>query len=240
MVKNYLKKIVILGTTGSGKTTFLKNLVGDFEGAEVKRQVVVEEAQILNTFTPHKGLDLFADSTTTVSMNAKSVLFLTTRTNQFQFYPLTKELPIPQEDMDQLMPTMIIDTAGQERFSFMQEIGLNGADGVFIFADGSNIGSIERVTQYLEMIENEATLKSKNIPIMIFVNKKDLEAKGLYVGADALKRYIDDSKENLHIYETSNLDIDSFMIPIRIFLSQIEGFPIDAQSLAIKSIHEIY
>ena len=80
-----LRKIVILGTTGSGKTTFMKNLVGDFDGAEVERRIVIEEAQIINTFTPISDTQ-FENSTTTVSMNVKSVLFLTTRTNQFHSY----------------------------------------------------------------------------------------------------------------------------------------------------------
>ena len=239
MSKSLLKKIVILGTTGSGKTTFLKNLVGDFDGAEVERKVVIEEAQVINTFTPIDD-DHFKDSTTTVSMNVKSVLFLTTRTNQFQYFPMdSTELYSMKENMEDLYPTMIVDTAGQERFSFMQDIGLGGADGVFIFADGTNVGSIERIAAFMKMVNAEEAKKGKKIPVAIFVNKKDLEVKGLYVGAASLERWIEKT-ETLQIFETTNTDPDSFMIPIRNFLNQIEGFPVDIDKVVVKSVHEVY
>ncbi|MHA2251021.1 MAG: hypothetical protein ACXAD7_11700, partial [Candidatus Kariarchaeaceae archaeon] len=187
LTQTHLKKIVILGTTGSGKTTFLTNLVGEFDGAEVKRKLVIEEAQVINTFSPLEW-EHFEDSTTTISLNVKSVLFLTTRTNQFQFYPLEQnKLPISLEEMDNLYPTLIVDTAGQERFDFMQEIGLSGADGVFIFADGTNIASIERITNYIQMVRKEEQEKNKEIPIAIFVNKKDLESRGIYIGSSSLE-----------------------------------------------------
>lgn len=232
-----LRKIVILGTTGSGKTTFMKNLVGDFDGAEVKRQIVIEEAQIINTFSPIDS-GQFEDSTTTVSMNVKSVLFLTTRTNQFHFFPMDNPLELAQDELDSVYPTVLFDTAGQERFSFMQEIGLNGADGVFIFADGTNIGSVERVSQFIEMIREEERKKNKSIPIIVFVNKKDLESRGIYVGAASLIRWITDV--DVKIYETTNTDLETFMIPIRLFLNELEGFPIDASQIVFNKVHEVY
>jgi small GTP-binding protein len=232
-----LRKIVILGTTGSGKTTFMKNLVGDFDGAEVERRVVIEEAQIINTFTPIAD-DQFENSTTTVSMNVKSVLFLTTRTNQFHFLPMDNQMNFIQEDLDSVYPTVLFDTAGQERFSFMQEIGLNGADGVFIFADGTNIASVERVSQFITMIREEERKKQKVIPIIVFVNKKDLESRGVYVGASSLTRWITD--KDVRIFETTNTDLETFMIPIRLFLNEVEGFPIDASQIVFKNVHEVY
>ncbi|MCE7735899.1 MAG: GTP-binding protein [Candidatus Heimdallarchaeota archaeon] len=237
MERSMLRKIVILGTTGSGKTTFMKNLVGDFDGAEVERRIVIEEAQIINTFTPISNTQ-FENSTTTVSMNVKSVLFLTTRTNQFHFFPMDNQLELAQEDLDSVYPTVLFDTAGQERFSFMQEIGLNGADGVFIFADGTNIGSVERVSQFIEMIREEEIKKNKTIPIIVFVNKKDLESRGIYVGAASLTRWITD--EDVKIYETTNVDLETFMIPIRLFLNELEGFPIDASQIVFNKVHEVY
>ncbi|MHA2090762.1 MAG: GTPase domain-containing protein [Candidatus Kariarchaeaceae archaeon] len=237
MTRGFLRKIVILGTTGSGKTTFMKNLVGEFDGAEVERRVVIEEAQIINTFTPIND-DHFANSTTTVSMNVKSVLFLTTRTNQFQYFPLNEQLPFANEDLDSLYPTVMVDTAGQERFSFMQDIGLNGADGVFIFADGTNIASIERVSQFLDMIKEEEQKKNKKIPTTVFVNKLDLKPKGIYIGASSLTRWIEDP--DVAIYETSNLDLETFMLPIRKFLNELEGFPVDPSQVVVKSVHEVY
>lgn len=236
MQRSMLKKLVILGTTGSGKTTFMKNLVGDFDGAEVARRVVIEEAQIINTFSPI-ATDQFENSTTTVSMNVKSVLFLTTRTNQFQYFPMTSDLELDKDNLDSVYPTVMFDTAGQERFSFMQEIGLNGADGVFIFADGTNIASVERVSQFITMIKEEEEKKNKKIPTVVFVNKKDLESRGIYVGAASLSRWITD--EDIKIYETTNTDIETFMTPIRVFLNALEGFPIDAQ-LIFNSVHEVY
>lgn len=232
-----LRKIVILGTTGSGKTTFMKNLVGDFDGAEVKRKIVIEEAQIINTFSPIDSAQ-FEDSTTTVSMNVKSILFLTTRTNQFQFFPMDNQLNLQQDDLDSVYPTVLFDTAGQERFSFMQEIGLNGADGVFIFADGTNIASVERVSEFIEMIREEERKKNKSIPIVVFVNKKDLESRGIYVGAISLTRWMTDV--DVKIYETTNTDLETFMIPIRLFLNELEGFPIDASQIVFNKVHEVY
>lgn len=237
MERSMLRKIVILGTTGSGKTTFMKNLVGDFDGAEVKRQIVIEEAQIINTFSPIDS-GQFEDSTTTVSMNVKSVLFLTTRTNQFHFFPMDNPLELAQDELDSVYPTVLFDTAGQERFSFMQEIGLNGADGVFIFADGTNIGSVERVSQFIEMIREEERKKNKSIPVIVFVNKKDLESRGIYVGAASLIRWITDV--DVKIYETTNTDLETFMIPIRLFLNELEGFPIDASQIVFNKVHEVY
>lgn len=236
MQKSMLKKLVILGTTGSGKTTFMKNLVGDFDGAEVARRVVIEEAQIINTFSPVAN-GQFEDSTTTVSMNVKSILFLTTRTNQFRYFQMTNELELDKENLDSVYPTVLFDTAGQERFSFMQEIGLNGADGVFIFADGTNIASVERVSQFITMIREEEVKKNKKIPTVVFVNKKDLESRGIYVGASSLSRWITDT--DVKIYETTNTDIESFMTPIRVFLNELEGFPIDA-SIAFNKVHEVF
>ena len=236
MLRSMLKKLVILGTTGSGKTTFMKNLVGDFDGAEVARRVIIEEVQIINTFSP-VDKNQFEDSTTTVSMNVKSVLFLITRTNEFQYFQMTKDLELDKDNLDSLYPTVLFDTAGQERFSFMQEIGLNGADGVFIFADGTNIASVDRVLQFITMIREEEIKKDKKIPIIVFVNKKDLESCGIYVGASSLSRWIVDT--DIKIYETTNTDMDTFMTPIRVFLNELEGFPIDA-SIAFNTVHEIY
>jgi small GTP-binding protein len=240
----HIRKIVILGTTGSGKTTFLKNLVemmGEkFSGAEVKRQVQIEEAQILNTFT---SLDdsLFEDSTTTVSMNARDVLFLTTINNQFHFFPLkTTNFPFEKEYLDYLYPTLLVDTAGQERFSFMQEIGLKGSDGVIIFADGTNIQSIERIAHFCNLISAEMKNSSKNIPVAIFINKMDLAKRGLYVGKESIERWFDGINIKVDLFETTNTDMNTFTLPLRLFLNKIEGFPIELKDIIIKRVHEVF
>ncbi|MDH5404333.1 MAG: hypothetical protein OEY49_17675, partial [Candidatus Heimdallarchaeota archaeon] len=82
-----IKKITLIGTTGSGKTTFLKNLVGEFKGAEVNRQVSFEDKVALSTFDV-VDRNQFENSTTTVSMNVKNVMFLVNRVNQFLYFPL--------------------------------------------------------------------------------------------------------------------------------------------------------
>ena len=47
MFRRFLRKIVIIGTTGSGKTTFLQALVGPFKGTEVQRDLSKESSNIL-------------------------------------------------------------------------------------------------------------------------------------------------------------------------------------------------
>lgn len=234
-----LKKIVILGTTGSGKTTFLRNIAGKVDDAEVQRKVVIEEAQVLNTFTAIDK-ELFKDSTTTVSMNVRNVLFATTMSNQFRFFPLY-ENKVPEElsqnELDNLFPTLIIDTAGQERFEFMQEIGVRGADAALIFADGTNIQSIERIHHFCNVIQEEANRTAKTIPVAIFVNKKDLEGKGYYIGKQPLEELEND---HVTIHETTNTDLESFFPALRKLLYQITGFPLDPSQIKIKSVREVY
>jgi len=231
----YIKKVAIVGTTGSGKTTFLKNLVVDFDGSktEAPRNVSLEEEQILNTFTA-VGREMYVNSTTTISMNASGVLFITTRTNQFHYFPLEQsDLPIELIDMDNLYPTMLIDTAGQERFNFMQDIGIKGANGVIIFADGTNVQSIERIANFYDKIKAEEERQGREIPIIVFINKKDLEDKGLYIGKSAIARWIPDL--DIDTFETSNLDIETFFIPLRNFLNRIEGFPISPDQVKLRN-----
>ncbi len=232
-----LKKIVILGTTGSGKTTFLRNIAGQVDDAEVQRRVVIEEAQVLNTFTAIDK-DLFRDSTTTVAMNVRNILFATTMSNQFRFFPLSENrVPDGLEELDNLFPTLIIDTAGQERFEFMQEIGVKGADAALIFADGTNIQSIERIHHFCNVIQEESNRTGKTIPVAIFVNKKDLADKGYYIGKHPLQ---DLENDNVCVYETTNTDIESFFPALRQLLYQITGFPIDISQISIHSIREVY
>ncbi|MDH5402518.1 MAG: hypothetical protein OEZ01_07615 [Candidatus Heimdallarchaeota archaeon] len=232
----FLRKVVILGTTGSGKTTFFKNLISagnDFLGGEVQRKVKLEESILENTFTTIDK-NIYQNSTTTISFNVKLMLFVVTKTNYFHYFPLTSnELPIDEEDIDAIYPTLIIDNAGQERFDFMTDISLDGADGVIIFSDGTNIQSVERISVYLDMVKKLEGKNNTEIPVLIFINKKDLEHKGIYVGMDSITRWIDSSEIN--IYETSNLDMESFILPLRIFLNQIHGFPLTLKQVKTAS-----
>jgi len=225
---HWIKKIVIVGTTGSGKTSFLKLLPGVFKGSEVQRKVSVEE-KVDDTFTPLES-DQFQNSTTTIGINTKSVLFLTSRSNVFTVHELRSNggLPYSQEEIDSLYPVVVFDTAGQERFKFMQEIGLKGAHGVIIFADGSNMSSIEKVADYLLMVQEEEQRVGRRIPTVVFINKKDLESKGLFIGKDAVRRWLPDP--SIKLYETTIYDFDSFMLPLREFLHELDGFPLDINS----------
>ena len=81
-------------------------------------------------------------------------------------------------------------------------------------------------------------IRLSQIPLAIFVNKKDLESRGIYVGAISLTRWITDL--DVKIYETTNTDLETFMIPIRLFLNELEGFPIDASQIVFNNIHEVY
>lgn len=227
------KKIVILGTTGSGKTTFLKLFSDEFDmTAEVKRNVTLEEAQMHNTFTTIKASD-FEDSTTTTSMNTQSVLFYITRSNRFGFVPNHSPQSIEDDaDIDEVWPLFMVDTAGQERFSFMQDILIKGANAIVIFADGTNIQSIERVSHYIRMTRDEERRKGTRIPILVFINKKDLITKGYYVGSSFLENVLpEEDKKDVGIFETSNLDLDSFMVPFRILLDKFSDLPLQRTKL---------
>ena len=226
-----IKKITLIGTTGSGKTTFLKNLVGEFKGAEVNRQVSFEDKVALSTFDV-VDRNQFENSTTTVSMNVKNVMFLVNRVNQFLYFPLINNtIDYDIEEIDCVYPCTIFDTAGQERFEFMREIGIDGTDGVIIFADGTNIASIERVRTFIDLTRIEEKASGKSIPITVFVNKKDLEHKGIYIGKSTLERWLD---ESISIEETTNTDMNSFLYALRNFLSSLDDFPIDVNRVKAK------
>ena len=230
------KKIVILGTTGSGKTTFLKLFSKDFDlTAEAKRNVILEEAQMHNTFTPVKGTE-FENSTTTTSMNTQSVLFYISQSNQFNFISdhIAKSIE-NNADIDEAWPIFMVDTAGQERFSFMQDILIKGAHAIVIFADGTNIQSIERVSHYIRLTRDEERRKGKHIHIIVFVNKKDLQKKGYYVGSEFLSNILpEEDKRNVDIFETSIHDLESFMIPFRVLLDKFSDLPIQRTKLLAR------
>ncbi len=231
-LKRFLRKIVIIGTTGSGKTTFLQALVGPFKGTEVQRDLSKEQSTE-KYFTPIKS-DHFKDSTTTVSMNVKPINFIVTSANYFKFFPMDSagELPIPIEEIDSIFPVVIIDTAGQERFSFMPEISLKGAHGVIIMADGTNVSSIDQVAAYISMVKKQEAEEDRFIPTIVFVNKSDLRDQGIYVGSEILERWL--SGQDIQTYETSSIDIDSFLLPLRIFLHKIKGLPITMDDIYLK------
>ena len=224
-----LKKVILLGTTGAGKSSFLENITKSDIEKDVPRNVKLEEMQIFNSFEI-VDKSVFSSSTTTISINAQSMLFYVTRSNSFGYNKLNgNNAHIPLEEIETVFPVVIFDLPGQQRFEFMQDFGLYGADAVFIFSDGTNVQSIERVTHYIELIREEEKKTGKNIPIGVFVNKRDLAEKGYYVGAERVESLV--KAHNIAVAETSNKDMHSFEFPIRLTLEKIHGLPIPIEKV---------
>ncbi|NHJ84821.1 MAG: GTP-binding protein [Asgard group archaeon] len=213
-----LLKITVLGTSGSGKTSFLRTLFGnDFVVSDVKRMDYLENKANL-TYTP---IDV-EESTTTVSLNQVGAMVIFTKNNQFEFLEINDGVDslLSRDDIDFFMTFSIFDTAGQERFEFMADICLKGSDAIIILADGSNVSSIEYLNVYIDKIKNEEIRTGKTIPVIIFMNKSDLAGKGLFLGADFARTAVSNEYD---VFETSIKDPESFMLPIRILVEKIKA-----------------
>lgn len=213
-----LLKVTVLGTSGSGKTSFLKSLFGDdFVVSDVKRMDFLENKANL-TYTP---IDV-EDSTTTVSLNQVSVMMIFTTNNQCEIMDINDGVDsvLSRDDIDYFMTFSIFDTAGQERFDFMADITLRGSDAIILLADGSNISSIEYLNLYIEKIKNEELRSGKEIPVIIFMNKQDLSKKGLYLGADFARIAISNEYD---VFETTIKDPETFHLPLRILVDKINS-----------------
>ncbi len=211
-----LMKITVLGTSGSGKTSFLRSLFGDdFVVSDVKRQDYLEGKANL-TYTP---IDV-EESTTTVSMNQLGAMVIFTKSNQFEIMDINDGVDnlLSREDIDSFMTFSIFDTAGQERFDFMADICLKGSDAVILLADGSNVSSIEYLNYYIEKIKHEEIRSGKQIPVIIFMNKQDLSAKGLYLGGDFARTA---TRNEYEVFETTIKDPECFQLPLRVLINQI-------------------
>ena len=216
-----LKKITILGTTGSGKTTFLASIFGDFDKNDVARNVFTEVRNNLD-FTPVKNND-FEQSTTTVSVNILSTVLALTRFNKLELIQYKNKDDLDPESIDEAFKVLFNDPAGQERFSFMQDIAIKGSHLVIIMADGSNTASIEKITHYLEMVRMEEHRSGRDIPVLIFVNKSDLKEYGAFLGKDYAERVIFSAlvDRELLIYETSNFEVESYQLPLTIIFNYL-------------------
>ncbi|HUT82535.1 MAG TPA: GTP-binding protein [Candidatus Bathyarchaeia archaeon] len=211
-----LLKITVLGTSGSGKTTFLKTLFGDsFVTSDVKRMDYLENKANL-TYTP---IDV-QESTTTVSMNQLGAMVIFTKSNQFEILEINDgvDCVLSRDDIDFFMTFSIFDTAGQERFDFMADICLRGSDAVILLADGTNVSSVEYLSNYIDKIKSEEERSGKEIPVIVFMNKKDLSKKGIYLGADFARTAISNEYE---VFETSVQDTDSLILPLRVLIDKI-------------------
>lgn len=216
-----IKKITILGTTGSGKTSFLEALFGNIEKNDVARRVFKEVSNNLD-FTPLKYSN-FTNSTTTISLNIVNSVIVLTRFNKVILRKFEDKETIDYESIDEAFQVIFNDPAGQERFDFMQDIAIRGADLVVIMADGSNISSMEKIIHYLEMVTMEEQRKRRKIPVIVFVNKADLREKGIYLGKEYAERIVFSSIVDREIvfYETSNLDARCYEIPLTIVFNYL-------------------
>ncbi len=213
-----LLKITVLGTSGSGKTSFLRALFGDeFITSDVKRQDYLENKANL-TYTP---IDV-EESTTTLSLNQLGAMVIFTKSNQFEVLKIQDGVDnlLTREDIDYFMTFSIFDTAGQERFEFMADICLKGSDAVILVADGTNVSSIEYLNVYIEKIKDEELRTGKEIPVIIFMNKQDLSKKGIYLGADVARTA---TRNEYEVFETTIKDKDSFILPLRILISRLNA-----------------
>ncbi len=216
-----MKKITILGTTGSGKTTFLEALFGDIEKNDVARRLFREIGSNLD-FTPLK-YNNFTSSTTTISLNVVNSVLILTRFNKVILKKFDQIETYDYESIDSAFQVIFNDPAGQERFDFMQEIALKGSNLVIIMADGTNISSLEKILHYLEMVQMEEIRKQRNIPVLIFINKSDLRGKGIYLGKEVAERVVFSSilDRELVFYETSNLDANCYELPLTIIFNYL-------------------
>ena len=216
-----IKKITILGTTGSGKTTFLEALFGDIEKNDVARQVFREVGSNLD-FTPLK-YNNFTHSTTTISLNVVNSVLVLTRFNKIILRKFDEKESIDFESIDQAFQCIFNDPAGQDRFSFMQDIAIKGAHLVIIMADGTNISSIEKIVHYLQMVTLEEQKYNKKIPVLVFINKSDLKEKGIYLGKEVAERIVFSSviDRDILFYETSNLNAHCYELPLTIIFNYL-------------------
>jgi small GTP-binding protein len=213
-----LLKITVLGTSGSGKTSFLRSLFGDeFIVADIKREESLENKANL-TYTPIET----EESTTTISLNQLGAMVIFTKNNQFEIMTLNDGIDslLSHDNVDSFMTFSIFDTAGQDRFEFMADICLKGSDAIILMADGTNVSSIEYLNEYIIKIKNEELRTGKSIPVVVFCNKSDLEEKGIYLGADFVRTAISNEYE---VFETTIKKTDSFFLPLRLLVSDIDS-----------------
>lgn len=213
-----LLKITILGTSGSGKTSFLKMLFGeDIPVSDVKRQHVIERKNDY-AYTPLETSEM---AETTISFNSIGAMVLFTLNNQMEFHEIEKGIDsvLRRDDIEYIMTFSIFDTAGQQRFEFMTDICVQGSDAIILFADGTNVSSIEYLTKYLKLVEHEEERLDQEIPIVIFINKADLDEKGFYLGSDHAEEII---PKDYAIFETTIKDPETFILPLRILIRKIQ------------------
>ncbi|MHA2305179.1 MAG: GTP-binding protein [Candidatus Hodarchaeales archaeon] len=218
-------KINIVGSTGSGKTSFLKRLLGDlFEPhSEVTRRSDVENT-VDSTHTWFRiGNKVKTNSTTTVSLNTAGILLVRTLFNSIEFHPvnIADDLML-RDDIGEIYQLIFFDNAGQSRFDFMSEITMRGADAIIILVDGTNMSSVGKVSYFLELAREEEYRSSDGthrIPVIIMLNKSDLAEHGAYIGLESIKHLIGQEHD---FYETSMKTSEGVEDSVRGLITRLE------------------
>ena len=220
-------KISIVGSTGSGKTAFMKKVLGDLFKAQSdvnRRSSTENKVDSTHTWFRVGKKKSEEQSTTTLSINSAGILLVRTLFNSIEFHATSAvDEILSRDDIEEIYKLNFFDNAGQERFDFMPEITMRGSDAVIIIVDGTNMSSVEKINYFLELvnIEQDRTNKLK-IPIIVLLNKADLMDHGCYIGLDSIKHLlgfqadfhetsmvtgegVDDSIRSLvsHLYEQS-------------------------------------
>jgi len=190
--------------------------------ADVKRYHQ-KEAQVGSTYTIIDKKFLDETATTTVSFNIADMILMVTTHNFVEWFPsVTIKEILDRTDLESLWHLIWMDTAGQERFDFMSEITIPGADAVIIFADGTNVESVVKNSYYVRLIRAEEKKTDRTMPIAIFLNKKDLAKKGVFLGVDIVRGMVSFEFDEYLIYETSVKEREGFNEPIRLIIDRFK------------------
>lgn len=229
LLKTQMKKLILAGPTGAGKTTIFVSIFPHKEKNlnEVKRRIHKESATE-QAFTPIDE-ESFKDSTTTVSFNVTSIVACINRANRMTLHDMSSNLNfLVEEEFDYILPLQIVDIAGQDRFSFMVDTMIKGASGVIFVSDGSNVSSINRLPDYIEYLHQEEMRTDKKIPSVAFVHKSDLKEKYLYVGTDHARSAL---PPEVPVYETTAKEPDTIILPLRQLIVAMFQKPLTSEIL---------
>ena len=218
-------KINIVGSTGAGKTAFMKRILGElFEiQSDIKRRASMEnKVDPSHTwFRIGTKQSQEVQSTTTLSLNSAGILLVRTLFNSIEFHsPKQVDDLLLRDDIEEIYKLNFFDNAGQERFDFMPDITMRGSDAVIIIVDGTNMSSVNKVQYFLELIQTEESRESRGskIPIIILLNKRDLIERGCYIGLDSIKHIMN---SQVDFYETSMKTGEGVDDSIRMLMSRL-------------------
>ncbi|MHA1946426.1 MAG: hypothetical protein ACW97W_10010 [Candidatus Hodarchaeales archaeon] len=142
-------KISIVGSTGSGKTAFMKKVLGDLFKAQsdvTRRSSTENRVDSTHTWFRVGKRKPEAQSTTTLSINSAGILLVRTLFNSIEFHATSAvDEILSRDDIEEIYKLNFFDNAGQERFDFMPEITMRGSDAVIIIVDGTNMSSVEKL-----------------------------------------------------------------------------------------------